>query len=126
MRVFIGIIWLRLEGSVLATADRSTVVPFLRLRRLACRRQGRGTRLVRSLCVPLVATAAIVLLHPTAAAPTQEVRRILILNEINPSYPASTIIHQGIQAGMNDSPHHLDFYSEYMDTALFPEPPVQQ
>ena len=37
-----------------------------------------------------------------------------------------TIISQGIQAGLNDSPYHLEFYSEYMDTSLFPDPAVQQ
>ncbi len=74
----------------------------------------------------LAALAGIALACPTAAAPTKEVRRILILNEANPSYPAISIIQQGIQAGLNDSPYHLAFYSEYMDTLLFPDPAVQQ
>jgi PAS domain S-box-containing protein len=73
-----------------------------------------------------VALAAIILSHPTAAAPTKEIRRILILNEVNPSYPGISIINQGIQAGLNGSPYHLEFYSEYMDTSLFPDPAVQQ
>jgi PAS domain S-box-containing protein len=61
-----------------------------------------------------------------AAAPTKEVRRILILNETNSTYPGISIINQGILTSLNDSPYHLDFYSEYMDTSLFPDPAIQQ
>ena len=74
----------------------------------------------------LAVLAPIALSHSAAAAPAKEVRRILILNEVNSTYPGIRIINQGIQAGLNDSPYHLDFYSEYMDTSLFPDPAVQQ
>jgi PAS domain S-box-containing protein len=85
------------------------------------RRRKRPARLL-----PLGVLAAIVLSHPTAATPTKEVRRILILNEVNPTYPGISTINQGIQTALNDSPYHLDFYAEYMDTSLFPDPAVQQ
>ena len=75
---------------------------------------------------PLAVLAAIILAYPTAAAPTKEVRRILILNEENATYPGISIINQGIQAGLNDSPYQLQLYSEYMDTSLFPDQAVQQ
>jgi PAS domain S-box-containing protein len=80
----------------------------------------------RHLLVPLAILAAIVLSHPTVAAPTKGARRILILNEVNPSYPATSIISQGIQTALAKSPYHLEFYSEYFDTSLFPDPTVQQ
>ena len=80
----------------------------------------------RHVWVLLAALAAIVLAYPTAAAPTKEVRRILILNEENATYPGINIINQGIQAGLNDSPYQLQLYSEYMDTSLFPDQAVQQ
>ena len=83
-------------------------------------------RRARHLLVALAVLAAIVLSHPTAAAPTKELRRILILNEANATYPAIILINQGIQTALNDSPFHLDLYSEYMDTTLFPDPAVQQ
>ncbi len=71
----------------------------------------RGRR--RHVWVLFAAFAAIVLAYPTAvtraAVPTTEVRRILILNEANPTYPGMTIISQGIQAVLNDSPYHLEF-----------------
>ncbi len=73
-----------------------------------------------------MAIAAIVVPHPTAAAPTKEVRRILILNEANISYPAITIINQQIQTALADPSYHLEFYFEYLDTVLFPDPAVQQ
>ena len=61
-----------------------------------------------------------------ATAQVQPIRRILILNEVNPSYPAIRIINQGIQTALSNSPYHLEFYSEYLDTGLFPDPAVQQ
>ena len=84
-----------------------------------------GRRRTRHVWITLAALA-IVLAYPTAAAPTKEVRRILILNEANATYPGISIINQGIQAGLNDSPYHLQLYSEYMDTSLFPDQAVQQ
>ena len=48
------------------------------------------------------------------------------MNEVNPSYPATAIINQGIQTALSNSPYHLEFYSEYFDTSLFPDPAVQQ
>ena len=80
--------------------------------------------LVAYLCA--IATFAVIVTYPIAAAPTKEVRRILILNEENATYPGISIINQGIQAGLNDSPYLLQLYSEYMDTSLFPDQAVQQ
>jgi len=66
------------------------------------------------------------LIYGTAAAQIQPTRRILILNEVNPSYPAINIIFQGIQTALSDSPYRLEFYSEHLDTILFPDAAVQQ
>ncbi len=108
------------------TGDHKTVVRYLCARRHRSGQQRRRRQEARYLWVSLAALAVIVLSHPIAAAPQKEVRRILILNETNPTYPGISLINQGIQAGLNDSPYHLDFYSEHMDTALFPDPAVQQ
>jgi signal transduction histidine kinase len=80
----------------------------------------------RQLWVALAALAAIFLSQPIAAEPTKEIRRILILNELGTSYPGIVIINGGIQAALNDSPYRLEFYSEYMDTGLFPDPADQR
>ena len=63
---------------------------------------------------------------PIAAQPPKETRRILILNEVGSSYPATRIINDGIQAALKDSPYRLEIYSEYMDAILFPDPADQQ
>ncbi len=89
-----------------------------------CRRRSRAMRRAGSLCA--IATFAASVTYPIAAAPTREVRRILILNEENATYPGIRIINQGIQAGLNNSPYQLQLYSEYMDTSLFPDQAIQQ
>ena len=110
-----------------ATASYRTVASFLYFSRLAFGQQNRKTRGTLYLWFPLTVLAAIALSHSVvAAAPAKEVRRILILNEENATYPGIRIINQGIQAGLNDSPYQLQLYSEYMDTTLFPDPAVQQ
>ena len=87
----------------------------------SCRRGGKP-----HLCILFAALAAIVLSHPIAAAPTKKVRRILILNEVGASYPATNIINEGIQTALHDSPYQLEFYSEYLDSVLFPDPAAQK
>ena len=65
------------------------------------------------------------LIHGVATAQVKPIRRILILNEVNSSYPAISIINQGIQTELSNSPYHLEFYVEYFDTILFPDQAVQ-
>jgi PAS domain S-box-containing protein len=81
---------------------------------------------VRHFWLPLAAFAALALPYSISAAPKKEVRRILILNEAGTSYPAINIINEGIQTALQDSPYQLEFYSEYLDTILFPDPAAQQ
>jgi signal transduction histidine kinase len=80
----------------------------------------------RHLWILLAALAAFFLSQPIGAEPPKEIRRILILNEVGTSYPGIAIINGEIQAALNDSPYRLEFYSEYMDTGLFPDPADQQ
>jgi signal transduction histidine kinase len=87
---------------------------------------GQGPGRTRLLWVAVAALAAIFLSRPIGAEPPKEIRRILILNEVGTSYPGITIINEGIQAALNDSPYRLEFYSEYMETGLFPNPADQQ
>ena len=66
------------------------------------------------------------LFQSPAPAQVKEIRRILILNEVGTSYPAINIINEGIQTALRNSPYQLEFYSEYLDTILFPDPTDQQ
>ena len=77
----------------------------------------------RSICVLALCC---VLVQSNGKAQTKPLRRVLILNEVGTSYPSIVIINGGIQAALNDSPYRLEFYSEYMDTGLFPDPDNQQ
>ena len=82
--------------------------------------------MIRRFWLPLAALAALVLPHSIAAAPKKEIRRILVLNEVGTSYPATKIINEGIQTALENSADKLEFYSEYLDTVLFPDPAAQQ
>src|SRR6201987_1727548 len=106
--------------SVLTTTDNMLLA--FRLRLPAHR------ELWRRCCqwVPLVLLGIIVTSHSFAAVPPKEVRRILILNELGTSYPGIPVINEGIQAGLRNSSYQLEFYSEYMDSILFPDPAAQQ
>ena len=80
----------------------------------------------RRLWVSLVALAVILLSQLIAAAPTKDVRRILILNEVGTSYPLTNLVDHGIRAAFDSAPYQMEFYREYLDTILFPDPSVQQ
>ena len=56
----------------------------------------------------------------------QSVKRILIVNEAGPSYPAIDRINRGIQTTLSNPPFKAEFYSEYLDTVLFPDPARQR
>jgi PAS domain S-box-containing protein len=77
-----------------------------------------------------LAVSALVLsllaIQGVAKAQDQAIRRILILNQTNDSYPAIPIINQGIQTALSILPYRLEFYSEYLDPGLFPDSAVQQ
>jgi hypothetical protein len=111
------------------SADHRTVAAILGLGRPASEESGeqeRGERRTRHIRVSLAALAFLVLAHSIAAAQPRPIRRILIINEVDPSYPAIPIIKQGIETALSNPPYRHEFYSEYMDTALFPDPAVQQ
>ena len=73
-----------------------------------------------------VLVLSLLVIQGVAVAQVQPIRRILILNETGTSYPAIPVINQAIQTALSNSPYHLEFYSEYLDTGLFPDPAVQQ
>jgi PAS domain S-box-containing protein len=67
-----------------------------------------------------------ILLSPPARAEAEQIRRILIVNEAGVTYPAIDVINQGIRKELENSPYKLEFYSEYLETILFPDPATQQ
>jgi PAS domain S-box-containing protein len=110
------------SGESVVTEHPKALVPYLSANRHMSGVQRRAMKWTRYFC----ALAATVLSYPFAAAQTKEVRRVLILNEVGPSYPAIALSNQGIQSALNDSQYRLEFYSEYFETLLFPDPAIQQ
>jgi len=102
-----------------AIASCRPVATFLDLCRSRFEKDKRGSL---HLWFSLALFAVIALSHSITAAPTKDIRRILILNEARPSFPAITIINDGIQTALKDSPYHIAFYSEFFETILFPDP----
>jgi signal transduction histidine kinase len=59
-------------------------------------------------------------------AQVKPVRRILILNEVGPAFPITQLIDTGIRSGLDISPYKLEFYHEFLDVLLFPDPKDQK
>ena len=66
------------------------------------------------------------LLSSPSAAQVKEIRRVLIFNELGASSPAVVLIDQQIRAAMDNSPYQIELYSEFLETALFPDQTTQQ
>jgi PAS domain S-box-containing protein len=73
-----------------------------------------------------VVTLGCLLLHTGAAAQVKEIRRVLIFNEYGPESPAVAAINQQIRAAIDNGPYQIEFYSEFMETALFPDQATQR
>jgi signal transduction histidine kinase len=53
--------------------------------------------------------------------PSVLTRRVLIVNEVNVSYPAVGRIDEAIRESIQGSKYRIDIYREYLETALFPD-----
>ena len=80
---------------------------------------------VESAAWVLVLLIAALSVSPCNAQP-EPVRRVLILYEVDPTYPAVDLIDRGIREALEKSPQKVDIYREYMDTILFPDAPTQK
>jgi len=69
---------------------------------------------------------ALVLLKSPAGAQIKPVRRVLILNEAGTANRSIGFIDQGIVSAFRNSPYKIEFYREYLETILFPDPADQQ
>lgn len=82
---------------------------------------------VSSCRIPLkVALLALFFFQSATTAQVKPTRRILILNETGTLYPSIDLIDQGIRTALGDSLYQVEFYREYFDTLLFPDPATQQ
>ena len=58
---------------------------------------------------------------PAGDRPSPLTRRILVLNDVDPSSTAYSLIDQGIRESLRGSKYHIEVYPEYMETPLFPD-----
>src|SRR5689334_2346708 len=58
---------------------------------------------------------------PLGNAPPSDTRRILILNEVNASYPGIRIIDDAIRESLQGSKYRVEIYREYLETTMFPD-----
>ena len=66
------------------------------------------------------------LFEPLAQAQVKEVRRILVFNELELGSPGIAAIDNGLVAALENSPYRIEFYSESLDTPLFPDEASQR
>jgi PAS domain S-box-containing protein len=72
-----------------------------------------------------VLLAASLLLQSISAAPIKEIRRVLLLYPMSPS-PTIAVIDRQVRDILEESPYQIEFYTEYMDTNLFPDEHSQE
>jgi len=91
---------------------------------------GRSARRERRVWQPrksaLFFLACCFLFQSRLVAQIRPIRRVLILNEVGSSYPITELVDHGIRSILTNSPYQLEFYSEYFDTTLFPDPNTQK
>jgi two-component sensor histidine kinase/ABC-type uncharacterized transport system substrate-binding protein len=63
---------------------------------------------------------------PAVASHPVLTRRILILNEVNASYPAIQVIDEAIRESLQASKYRVEIYREYLETALFSDKAEQK
>jgi hypothetical protein len=82
--------------------------------------------LIRSSNVAVV--LLVCLLFPiTASAEVKPVRRVLILNEVNPiASPGVALIHDAIRTRLDRLPYQIELYVESLETILFSDPATQR
>ena len=83
-----------------------------------------GCRRIRRLLLALL--FGFVLLQSHSLAQVKETRRVLIFNELGLWSPGINAVDQEIFATLEKSPYKIEFYSEELDTSLFPEEALQR
>jgi PAS domain S-box-containing protein len=66
------------------------------------------------------------LISQRAVGQARQVKRVLLVNEGGIAYPAIDAINQSIRKELTKSPDQLEYYGEYLETILFPDPAAQK
>jgi PAS domain S-box-containing protein len=108
------------ERRVDATARRPFGQSSFKLHRRQQARHGGPVRFAFILIV------CCLLWQSTAAAPIKQIRRVLVFYEWSLSGPGIAKVDSAIRSALNDSPYQIEFYSENLETILFPDEASQQ
>jgi len=65
--------------------------------------------------------ACCLLLQPATASPTKEIRRVLFIHEVSPSFPGVGLIDREIDAALSESDYQIELYNEALEITLFPD-----
>jgi ABC-type uncharacterized transport system substrate-binding protein len=74
----------------------------------------------------LVFVACFFLYGPLAQSQVKQVRRILVFNELGMGSPGVAAINRELVSTLENSPYQIEFYSESLDTPLFPDEASQR
>ena len=79
------------------------------------------------LLITPVARSQLQLKPPTATPHIKEIRRVLVFNDLGSiSSPGFAAIDHAILTGLEKSPYQIEFYSENLETTLFPDEAFQR
>ena len=82
--------------------------------------------MVRSSNLTLFLVLSALLAPVISNAQATPVRRVLIFYELGLSSPAVAVVDQELREGLAKTPYQIELYHEYFETALFPDPVLQQ
>ena len=86
------------------------------------RRRPVGRNLARAV---LLLITCYFLIEPLADAQLKEVRRVLILTEFGLESPEVAVVKEELVTALENSPYQIEFYSENLDTTIFPDETLQ-
>lgn len=90
------------------------------------RAKSKGKRVRHFLKAILLLSTCCFLPVPPVDAQVKEVRRVLIFNELGLGSPGVAAINRELVFALEKSPYQIEFYSESLDTPLFPEETSQR
>lgn len=108
-----------MKFSPLRLRSRTHRAPRSRLKR--CAEQRDEVRLLA-----LIVLILLCVFQDVARAQANPPKRVLVVNEVGTSYPLTNLVNEGIRSAVAGAPFRVEFYWEYMETVLFPDPAVQQ
>src|SRR6201993_4313354 len=81
---------------------------------------------VRQLNLAFCLLLGALLFPPISSSQTKQLKRVLVFYELGLSSPAVAVVDQELREGLSKTPYQVEVYREFFETALFPDPSMQQ